>query len=183
MPWAVLFVSLMLIFIIEAAQGQFGLYGDMSPVFRTAGLHPRDASIFFWAVTGVGLFLTFISLFADILRALWQKWAAPACERLVTRYPFLRFSPELIGLTILFTIAVVVTFTNPADHTPTSPVVKNITAGPIYEHALFQVPHRNNFKPITGVETPPSEILMRTIHGKAIVTKIGPETYQIRMLH
>jgi hypothetical protein len=179
MPWAILFIGLILVLLIEAAYGQFGYYGNISPLFRTAGLYPRDASIFFWAITCFGLFLAL----TDMLRAAWAKWATPFSEKWMRRYPFLRFMPETIAIATTLTLLLIM-FLVPADHISSGQIMASEkNAGPIYEQVLFQVPHRYNFKPIKGVNSPPPEpIMMRTIHGKAIVTKIGPETYQIRML-
>ena len=53
-------------------------------------------------------------------------------------------------------------------------------AAPVWER--WTARHPRFFAPILGVRMPPPELEMYTVHGNAIVTKTGRNTYRIRML-
>ena len=193
LPWMALSILVMIGLLDEYFTGELGRNGGMTGLFQGIGLHPHASYEATLWIIGVGLFLATALLLLHAVAALFGAagrqirktglgaWIARkttflgnALDHFAKAHPNILASLLVMAPVIVATIFINVPST-PKNRMivwpPTGPVPQMVQTSP-YSRVLLDVPM-------------PAEKRMeasRMISGKAIVTQIGPQTYQVRMV-
>lgn len=174
-PWMALSILMMIGLLGECFTGELGRNGGMTGLFQSIGLHPHATYEAMLWITGFGVFLAIAWL-------LWHAVAplgGNALAHFVKTYQNIHLYVALVTVMVTVPIFIGVSLlAMPAKKQMIvpPPVVPPTAQASLYSRVLFQVPNTPvRIQPNTMVAT-------RTISGKALVTQIGPQTYQIRMV-
>jgi len=190
LPWIVLFFIVIAILAYDLFAGKLGHNGGMTGLFQSIGLHPHATYMAFLFITGIGVFFAIVWILwnvsitlLEIVSYLMQKsglkeWIIRKTVTLQHKFGLITVIPMLFAfMGIIFT-----SFLTPSP-TPRSLMavrppdgLQGIKSSP-YSSVLLRVPNSPHPNMPTSV-TPATH----TISGKAVVTQIGPHTYQVRMV-
>ncbi len=192
LPWMVLSILVMIGLLDEYFTGELGRNGGMTGLFQSIGLHPHATYEATLWITGVGVFLATALLLLHAVAALFEAagrqiqktglgaWTARKTTPLGNALDhFAKAHPNILASLVMVPVIVAAIFINvpstPKNQMivwpPTGPVSQIVQTSP-YSRVLLDVPMP------AGKRMEAS----RMISGKAIVTQIGPQTYQVRML-
>ena len=194
LPWMALPILVMIGLLDEYFTGELGRNGGMTGMFQSIGLHPHATYEATLWITGVGVFLAMASLLWHAVEALFEAagrqiqktglgaWTARKTTPLGNALDhFAKAHPNILASLVMVPVIVAAIFINMSPTpkklmiVPPPVVPQSIQASP-YSRVLFEVPS-------TPVMNQPNiMVATRTISGKAIVTQIGPQTYQVRIV-
>jgi len=196
-PWMALFILMMIGLLDECFTGELGRNGGMTGLFQSIGLHPHATYEAILWITGVGVLLAMAWLLLCAVKVPFEvagrkiqkleEWitrkTAPlsnALESWANNHPYSLLA--MFAVPVIVSIVFLVLSPTPKNRgivwPPGGPQRPHLQANP-YSHVLLEVPSTPVMKHPKGMVTPPT---MRTISGKAIVTQIGPRSYQVRMI-
>ncbi len=177
----------------ECFTGELGRNGGMTGLFQSIGLHPHATYEAMLWITGFGVFLATALLLWHAIAALFEAagrqiqktglgaWITRKTTPLGNALAhFERVHPNILASLVMVSVIVAAIFMINISLTPKKqmivpPLPQSVQASP-YNRVLFKVPG-------TPVRNQPNiMVATRTISGKAIVTQIGPQTYQVRMI-
>ncbi|EGQ60716.1 hypothetical protein GGI1_02215 [Acidithiobacillus sp. GGI-221] len=194
-PWMVLSILMMIGLLDEYFTGELGRNGGMTGLFQSIGLHPHTTYETLLWIIGSGVFLAMAWLLwhtvAALFKAAGRKIRKTKLGVWITRKPmslgntldhFGRAHLNTLASLVIGTVIVAAFFMG----MPPAPKNRMIVMPPAgmqivqvspYSRVLLEVPVPVRKHP-NGMPRPAT----RTISGKAMVTQIGPQTYQVRMV-
>ncbi|MHB1632480.1 MAG: hypothetical protein ACYCQL_09760 [Acidithiobacillus sp.] len=199
LPWMVLLFFVIAVLVAEWAAGDLGRNGGMTGLFQSVGLHPHMTyEVFLW-ITGFGVFFAvvwllwrvFVALFEaaghQMQKAVMKQWIARKAAPLRNVIAHFENSLPSIFIALVTTLLIVVAVFVAMPSTPRSQMIVWPPAGPQivqaspYSSVLLRVPNSPDPKAKGAI---PTHMIPapHAISGKAIVTKIGPHVYQVRMI-
>ena len=193
LPWMVLLFLIIAYLATEWAAGDLDRNGGMTGLFQSVGLHPHTTYEGFLWVTGFGVFFAMVwllwrvvdTLLGAAVRQIQKKtglgaWITRKTTPLSNALAhFEKIHPNILTSLVMVLVLVAAIFISVLP-TPRNqiivppPVVQQSIQASSYSRVLMRVPNA----PV-GERPEPAT---RTISGKAIVTQIGPHTYQVRMI-
>lgn len=199
LPWMVLFFIVIAGLVAEWATGDLGRNGGMTVLFQSVGLHPHTTyEVFLW-ITGIGVFFaaTWLLWNASIVlmdaagrrmqKAGMKEWIARKAAPLRNAIAYFEKSHPNIFIALVTTPLIVGAILLAMPSAPKNRMIVWPPAGPqivqasLYSSVLLRVPNSPDPKAKGAI---PTHMIPAThaISGKAIVTKIGPHVYQVRMI-
>ena len=192
LPWMALSILVTIGLLDEYFTGELGRNGGMTGLFQSIGLHPHATYEATLWITGVGVFLATAWILwhavADLFEAAGRQIQKTGLGAWITRKTtplgnaldhFAKAHPNILASLVMVPVIVAAIFINMSPTPkkqmiggpPTGPVPQIVRISP-YSRVLLDVPMP------AGKRMEAS----RMISGKAIVTQIGPQTYQVRIV-
>lgn len=194
-PWMALSILMMIGLLGECFTGELGRNGGLTGLFQDMGLYPHTTYEAFLWIIGVGVFFAIAWLLWRVVEALFEAagrqiqktgleaWitrkTAPltnALESFANNHPYGLLA--MFAVPVIVSVVLIATSPTPKDRgivwPPGGP--QSVQASP-YSRVLLEVPVPVRKHP-NGMPRPAT----RTISGKAMVTQIAPQTYQVRII-